>query len=465
MHAVCTEVTGQILGDRRQRLLHDLSTAGARLGDERDTVAAMCGALEGGSAGRSLRRRLPLRSPVRQGSGGSPRWAATPHCSAESTGRRDRGPARARRAARASPAARSATASPRPSSSRSPPRWTASRWGCCSPGEAPTAPSTRPTGPSTSSWPASSPARSPTSAPSRPSGCERSPSPSSTARRPPSSPTSATSCGRRSPCCSGPSATCSRTPSEPLPPAVQEQLTLALRNGQRLQRLVNDLLDFASIEAGRASPVRVQTDVATFTAELAGIFRAATERAGLRLTVDCPPLDRPAFVDPRMWEKVVVNLLANAVKYTFVGGIDVAVRPDGDALRAHRRPTPASGSSPRSCPSCSTASTGSPAPRPAPGRAPGSAWRWCTSSRPCTAATSRSRASRAPGSTFTVTLPYRRARRRRGRPPPGRRPVRRRARRGAELGGRHLPAQRARDTRVRRAACWSSTTTPTCAPT
>ena len=118
--------------------------------------------------------------------------------------------------------------------------------------------------------------------------------------------------------------------TEPLPDRVREQLSLAMRNGQRLQRLVNDLLDFASIEAGRATPVRVETDIATFTAELAGIFRAAAERAGLRLTVDCPPLDRPAYVDQRMWEKVVVNLLANAVKYTFVGGIDVVLRSDAD---------------------------------------------------------------------------------------------------------------------------------------
>ena len=121
-------------------------------------------------------------------------------------------------------------------------------------------------------------------------------------------------------------------PAQPLPDAVREQLTLAMRNGQRLQRLVNDLLDFASIEAGRVTPVRVRTDVATFTAELAGLFRSAAERAGLRLTVDCRPLDRPAHVDPRMWEKVVVNLLANAVKYTFVGGIDVTVRADGDTF-------------------------------------------------------------------------------------------------------------------------------------
>ena len=116
-------------------------------------------------------------------------------------------------------------------------------------------------------------------------------------------------------------------PAAPPPDDVREQLELAMRNGQRLQRLVNDLLDVASIEAGRATPVRVETDVATFTAELAGIFRAATERAGLRLSVDCPPLGRAACVDPRMWEKIVVNLLANAVKYTFVGDIDVSCGP------------------------------------------------------------------------------------------------------------------------------------------
>ncbi len=128
----------------------------------------------------------------------------------------------------------------------------------------------------------------------------------------------------------GPIADVLDDPADPLPTGVQEQLSVALRNGQRLQRLVNDLLDFASIEAGRSTPVRVETEIATFTAELAGIFRAATERAGLRLTVECPPLGRPAYVDPRMWEKVVVNLLANAVKYTFVGGIDVALRAEDD---------------------------------------------------------------------------------------------------------------------------------------
>ena len=121
-------------------------------------------------------------------------------------------------------------------------------------------------------------------------------------------------------------------PREALTDDGREQLRLALRNGQRLQRLVNDLLDVASIEAGRARPVRVGTDVARFTTELAGIFRAAVERAGLELSVDCPPLGRPAFVDPRMWEKVVVNLLSNAVKYTFVGEIGVLLQGSADGF-------------------------------------------------------------------------------------------------------------------------------------
>jgi signal transduction histidine kinase/CheY-like chemotaxis protein len=120
--------------------------------------------------------------------------------------------------------------------------------------------------------------------------------------------------------------------TRPLPPAVRDQLSLAMRNGERLQRLVNDLMDFASIEAGRATAVRVETDLAAFTAELAGVLRSAAERAGLRYTVDSPPLSRPASVDPRLWEKIVLNLLSNAVKYTFVGSIAVTLREQDDQV-------------------------------------------------------------------------------------------------------------------------------------
>jgi signal transduction histidine kinase/CheY-like chemotaxis protein len=117
-------------------------------------------------------------------------------------------------------------------------------------------------------------------------------------------------------------------PPTALAPEDREALTVMHRNGRRLLKLVNTLLDFSRIEAGRARAAYEATDIATYTAELASVFRAAIERAGIRLTVACPPINEPVFVDRDMWEKVVLNLLSNAFKYTFDGEIAVTVGVD-----------------------------------------------------------------------------------------------------------------------------------------
>jgi PAS domain S-box-containing protein len=114
-----------------------------------------------------------------------------------------------------------------------------------------------------------------------------------------------------------------------LSPTAKEQLELANRNGARLLRLVNTLLDFSRIEAGRVQAVYQATDLSTFTAELASVFRSATERAGLKLVVDCVPFKELAYVDRDMWEKIVLNLISNAFKFTFEGGITVSLRAVG----------------------------------------------------------------------------------------------------------------------------------------
>ena len=110
-------------------------------------------------------------------------------------------------------------------------------------------------------------------------------------------------------------------------PALPEDQRAALgmvhRNGVRLLKLVNTLLEFSRIEAGRVQATFAPVDLAQATVELASVFRAAVEAAGLRLVVDCPALSGPVWVDREMWEKIVLNLISNAFKFTFDGTIAV----------------------------------------------------------------------------------------------------------------------------------------------
>jgi PAS domain S-box-containing protein len=113
------------------------------------------------------------------------------------------------------------------------------------------------------------------------------------------------------------------------PPAVREQLGLAHRNSLRLLKLVNSLLDFSRVEAGRVQASYESTDLAALTRDLASTFRSAIERAGLRFVVECEALDEPVYVDREMWEKIVLNLLSNALKFTLAGTIAVRLRSAG----------------------------------------------------------------------------------------------------------------------------------------
>jgi signal transduction histidine kinase len=115
-------------------------------------------------------------------------------------------------------------------------------------------------------------------------------------------------------------------------PADSERIELAHRNSLRLLKLVNTLLDFSRIEAGRVRAAFQATDLATLTADLASAFRSAIERAGMELVVDCPPLRQPVYVDRDMWEKIVLNLISNAFKYTLEGRITISLRHEGAAI-------------------------------------------------------------------------------------------------------------------------------------
>jgi len=109
-------------------------------------------------------------------------------------------------------------------------------------------------------------------------------------------------------------------------PDVHQEVETVHRNGLRLLKLVNSLLDFSRLEAGRIQATYRPVNLASRTAELASVFRSAMERAELSYRVHCEPLPEPVYVDVEMWERIVLNLLSNAFKFTLTGGVEVTLR-------------------------------------------------------------------------------------------------------------------------------------------
>ncbi|MCE3261387.1 MAG: response regulator [Pseudoduganella sp.] len=116
-----------------------------------------------------------------------------------------------------------------------------------------------------------------------------------------------------------------------LAPVHLERLRLAQRNAMRLQKLVNTLLDFSRVQAGRMEASFAETDLAALTRDLASGFRSVIEGAGLRLSVECADLGASAWVDVALYEKIVLNLLSNAFKFTFQGHIAVTLQRQGQS--------------------------------------------------------------------------------------------------------------------------------------
>lgn len=120
--------------------------------------------------------------------------------------------------------------------------------------------------------------------------------------------------------------------AELLGPHQRERLQLVQNNALRLLKLVNTLLDFSRLEAGRMQAHYAPCDLAQLTAELAAMFCSASDKAGLRFTIDCPKLSEPAYVDRELWEKLVLNLISNAFKFTLHGEIKVQLREQANSF-------------------------------------------------------------------------------------------------------------------------------------
>jgi signal transduction histidine kinase len=120
---------------------------------------------------------------------------------------------------------------------------------------------------------------------------------------------------------------------------VRPALESAHRNSQRLLRLVNTLLDFSRMEAGRMQARFERVDIGALTTDLASAFRSAMEKAGLELVIEADAIDEPVYVDRHMWEQIVLNLVSNAFKFTFHGGVTVSTRARGPMVEVRVRDT------------------------------------------------------------------------------------------------------------------------------
>jgi len=126
---------------------------------------------------------------------------------------------------------------------------------------------------------------------------------------------------------------------ERLGPERHQQLLTVRRNALRLLKLVNTLLDFSRLEARRLQAVYRPTDLAGLTSDIASLFRSAMDSAGLTFSVECQPIGEPVFVDRGMWERIVLNLLSNALKFTFEGEVAISLRPVTGAVEFQVRDT------------------------------------------------------------------------------------------------------------------------------
>jgi signal transduction histidine kinase len=118
-----------------------------------------------------------------------------------------------------------------------------------------------------------------------------------------------------------------------------DELVALHRNALRLLRLVNSLLDFSRIESGGLNLAFAPVDLSELTAGLVGAFQSLFDDAGLGLVVECAPLPEPVYVDAAHWEKVILNLVSNAFKFTFEGEVGVSLHWHADHVELSVRDT------------------------------------------------------------------------------------------------------------------------------
>jgi PAS domain S-box-containing protein len=112
-----------------------------------------------------------------------------------------------------------------------------------------------------------------------------------------------------------------------------QQLDLILRSSERMARLIDDLLQAASIEAGRFSVEASRVDVRPMVHETMRTFEPAATEKSVQLSLDVPDGVRPVRADRQRIIQVLSNLIGNAIKFAASDGhVHIRARDDGDRV-------------------------------------------------------------------------------------------------------------------------------------
>ena len=113
---------------------------------------------------------------------------------------------------------------------------------------------------------------------------------------------------------------------EELPPSLRERLGLVQRSGQSLVALINDLLDLSKVEAGKVRIERARFDLQMLLSDLARIYQPLAAQKGLEFKVQLDEVPQQVTGDSLRLRQVLSNLLANALKFTERGTVELVVR-------------------------------------------------------------------------------------------------------------------------------------------
>ena len=117
-----------------------------------------------------------------------------------------------------------------------------------------------------------------------------------------------------------------------IPDHLEEPLTYVLHSSIRLKNLVNDLLDYAKIDAGHFSIELGPVDIRPIIHNVAGMLQPQIEERGLDSYIEVDPDLPPIVANQQRFDQVLTNLMSNAVKFTEKGSVTVRAERKGDRV-------------------------------------------------------------------------------------------------------------------------------------